>query len=192
MKGETTAPFSSNSNPEWQQFKTQGTKYGGNVSEHQQHYKDHCLNLQAQHLNEQFSPSLFSLGGSLNLSQTQSQETRSFIDAWSTAEREVAEMDGIGSKRPVSSNEKLPLSSLTLSMSGGNGNNQEEDDENSHQMGAFGIMGLATENVRALRPQMTDPISWMGSSPGGPLAETLCLGIASSQSTSTSSYSKST
>ncbi|XWS61516.1 hypothetical protein CRYUN_Cryun07bG0131800 [Craigia yunnanensis] len=192
MKGETTAPFSSNSNPEWQQFKTQGTKYGGNVGEHQQHYKDHRLNLQAQHLNEQFSPSLAFLGGSLNLNQTQSQETRSFIDAWSTAEREVAEMDGIGSKRPVSSNEKLPLSTLTLSMSGGNGNNQEEDDENSHQMGAFGIMDLATENMRALRPQMTDPISWMGSPPGGPLAEALCLGIATSQSTSTSGCSKST
>ena len=192
MKGETTAPFSSNSNPEWQQFKTQGTKYGGNVSEHQQHYKDHCLNLQAQHLNEQFSPSLFSLGGSLNLSQTQSQETRSFIDAWSTAEREVAEMDGIGSKRAVSSNQKLPLSSLTASMSGGSGNYQEEDEENS-EMRAFGIMGLAAENVRPLRPpQMADPISWMGSPPGGPLAEALCLGIASSQSTSTSSCSKGT
>ncbi|XVF10302.1 hypothetical protein REPUB_Repub07fG0170800 [Reevesia pubescens] len=195
MKGETTVPFASNSNQDWQQFKTQGTKYGGNVSEYQQHYIDHRLNLQAQHVNEQFSPSLASLGGSLNLNQTHSQETRSFIDAWSTAEREVAEMDGgIGSKRPVSnSNEKLPLSSLTLSMSGGNGNNQEEDDENSHQMGGFGIIGLATENVRALRPpQMADPISWMGSPPGGPLAEALCLGIASSQSTSTSSCSKST
>ncbi|XWS38141.1 hypothetical protein CRYUN_Cryun19dG0104800 [Craigia yunnanensis] len=194
MKGETTVPFASNSNPEWQQFKTRGTKYVGNVSEHQQqHYKDHRLNLQShQNLNEQFNPSLPSLGGALNLNQTHSQETRSFIDAWSTAEREVAEMDGIGSKRAVSSNEKLPLSSLTVSMSGGSGNYQEEDDENS-EMGAFGIMGLATENVRPLRtPQVADPISWMGSPPGGPLAEALCLGIASSQSTSTSSCNKST
>ena len=71
-------------------------------------------------------------------------------------------------------------------------NNWEENDENSHQMGAFGITRLAMESVRAFRPQMTDPISWMGSPPGGPLAEALCLGIASSQSTSTSSYSKST
>ncbi|XWS50173.1 hypothetical protein CRYUN_Cryun12cG0066400 [Craigia yunnanensis] len=190
--GETTVPFASNSNPEWQQFKTQGTKYGGNVGEHQQHYKEHRLNLQAHpNLNEQFNPSLASLGGALNLNQTHSQETRSFIDAWSTAEREAAEMDGIGSKRPVSSNEKLPLSSLTLSMSGGNGNNQEDDKNN--EMGAFCNMGLATENEWTLRPPQTaDPISWMGSPPGGPLAEALCLGIASSQSTSTSSCSKST
>ncbi|XVE58165.1 hypothetical protein DITRI_Ditri04bG0148500 [Diplodiscus trichospermus] len=192
MKGETTVPFASNSIQEWHQFKTRGTRYGGNVSEHQQHYKEHSLNLQAQNLNEQFSPSLASLGGSLNLNQTQSQETRSFIDAWSTAEREVAEMDGIVSKRHVSSNEKLPLSSLTLSMSDGNGNNHEEEDENSHQMGAFGITGIGMENVRASGPQMTDPISWMGSPPGGPLAEALCLGIASSQCTSPSSCGKST
>ncbi|XVF12858.1 hypothetical protein REPUB_Repub08aG0156100 [Reevesia pubescens] len=194
MKGETTISFASNANQEWwQQFKTQGTKYGGNVGELQQQYKDHRLNFQAQHLNEQFSPSLASLGGSLNLNQTHSQETRSFIDEWSTAEREVAEMEGgMGSKRPVCSNEKLPLSSLTLSMSGGSGNNQEEDDETSHQMDGFCMMGLATENVRALRPpQMADPISWMSSPPGGPLAEALCLGIANSQSTSTSSCSKS-
>ncbi|KAK6275209.1 WRC domain - like 4 [Theobroma cacao] len=192
IKGETTVPFAGNSNPEWQQFQTQGTKYGGNVSEYQQqYYKDHRLNLQAQHLNEQFSPDFASLGGASNLNQTHSQETRSFIDAWSTAEREVAELDGFGSKRPLCSNEKLPLSSLTLSMSGGSGNNQEEDDENS-QMGAFDIMGLAVENVRALRPQMANPVSWMGSPPGGPLAEALCLGIASSQSSSTSNCSKST
>ncbi|XVF53177.1 hypothetical protein PTKIN_Ptkin05aG0079400 [Pterospermum kingtungense] len=177
MKEETTVPFASNSNPEWQQFKIQGTKYRGHVGEHQQHCEDHCLNLQAHHqnLHEQFNPSLASLG--------HSQETRSFIDAWSTAKREIAEMDGIGSKGSVSSNEKLPLSSLTLSMSGGIGNNQEKEDENS-EMGAFGM---------ALRPpQMADPISWMGSAPGGPLAEALCLGIASSQSTSTSSCSKRT
>lgn len=180
MKGETTVPLASNSNPDqWQQFKTQATKFGGNVGEHQHQFIDHGLNFQAhQNLNEPF--------------KYPSQETRSFIDAWSTAEREV------GSKgRPVSSNEKqLPLSSLTLSMSGGNGNyNQEEDDENS-EMGGFGIMGLATENGRALRappppppPQVVDPNLWMGSPrPGGPLAEALCLGIASSQSTSTSSY----
>ncbi|GMJ00473.1 hypothetical protein HRI_003716600 [Hibiscus trionum] len=193
VKGETTVPFASNSNTEWQLFNAQGTNYEGNGSEHHQlHYKDHRLSSQAQHLNDQFSPGLASLGGSLNLNQAHSQETRAFIDAWSTADREV-EMDGIGSKRHVYSNEKLPLSSLTLSMWGGNENNQEEEDENSHEMGAFGFMGPATENVRALRsPQMVDTISWMGSSPGGPLAEALCLGIATSQTTSTSSCSKST
>ncbi|XP_038996326.1 growth-regulating factor 8-like [Hibiscus syriacus] len=158
VKGETTVPFASNSNTEWQQFKAQGTNYGGNASEHHQ-----------LHLNEQFSPSLASLGGSLNLNQTHSQDTRAFISAWSTADREVVEMDGIGSKRHVYSNEKLPLSSLTLSMWGGNENNREEDDENSHEI--------------------TETISWMGSSPGGPLAEALCLGIATSQTTSSCSKS---
>ncbi|KAK8479491.1 hypothetical protein V6N11_081519 [Hibiscus sabdariffa] len=186
VKGETTVPFASNSSTEWQQFKAQGTNYEGNAS-------DHRPSLQAQHLNEQFSPSLASLGGSLNLNQTHSQETRAFIDAWSTADREVVEMDGIGSKPHVYSNDKLPLSSLTLSMWGGNENNQEEDDDNSNEMGDFGFMGSATENVRTLRPpQMVDTVSWMGSSPGGPLAEALCLGIATSQTTSTSSCSKST
>ncbi|XP_039022757.1 growth-regulating factor 8-like isoform X2 [Hibiscus syriacus] len=188
VKGETAVPFANNSNTEWQHFKAQGTNYGGNASEH------HQLNLQAQHLNEQFNPGLASLGGALNINQAHSQETRAFIDAWSTEDREVVQMDGIGSKCRVYSNEKLPLSSLTLSMSAGIENNQEEDDENSHEMGGFGFMGLATENVRALRPppQMADNISWMGSSPGGPLAEALCLGIATSQTTSTSSCSKST
>ncbi|KAK8521044.1 hypothetical protein V6N13_077168 [Hibiscus sabdariffa] len=179
VKGETTFPFASNSSTEWQQFKA----------------SEHRLNLQARHLNEQFSPGLACLGGSLSLNQTHSQETRAFIDAWSTADREVVEMDGTGSKRHVYSNDqKLPLSSLTLSMSAGNENNQEEDDDNSHEMGGFGFMGLATENVRAMRPppQMSDTISWLGSSPGGPLAEALCLGIATSQTASTSSCSKST
>ncbi|OMP02817.1 Growth-regulating factor 5 [Corchorus olitorius] len=204
MKGESTAavPFSGNSNPEWQQFKTlDGGKYDGNVSEHQQHFKDRRLNLQAphQHLNEQLvSPNLGSLGGAgagLNLNQAHSQETRSFIDAWS--DREVDGM-GMGSKRRHhSSNQKLPLSSLTLSMSGGtnNGNYNQEDDDENGQVGAFGFMGLSTENVRGLRTphsQMANPGSWIGSPPGGPLAEALCLGIASSQSTSTSSCSKST
>ncbi|KAE8708433.1 Growth-regulating factor 3 [Hibiscus syriacus] len=139
VKGETTVPLASNSNTEWQQFKAQGTNYGGNASEHHQ--------LQ---LNEQFSPSLASLGGSFNLNQSHSQETRAFIDAWSTADRRDVEMDGIG-------------------------------------------INAINENARALRPlQMADTISWLGSSPGGPLAEALCLGIATSQTTSTSSCSNST
>ncbi|GMJ06302.1 hypothetical protein HRI_004299400 [Hibiscus trionum] len=155
MKGETTVPFASNSNTEWQQFKAQGTDYG--------------LNFQAQHLNEQFNP-------------THSQETRALIDAWS--------------KRHVySDDQKPPLSSLTLSMSAGDENNQEEDDENNHEIDGFGFMGLATESGKDLRPsapQMTDTISWMGSSSGGPLAEAMCLGIATTQTASTSSCSKST
>ncbi|KAL4347484.1 hypothetical protein GQ457_17G022760 [Hibiscus cannabinus] len=141
---------------------------------------------------QQFSPGLACLGGSLSPNQTHSQETRAFIDAWSTADRDVIEMDGTGSKRHVYPNDqKLPHSSLTLSMSAGNENNHEQDNEKSHELGGFGFMGLATENVRP-PPQMSDTISWMGSSPGGPLAEALCLGIATSQTASTSSCSKST
>ncbi|CAN6585762.1 unnamed protein product [Malus baccata var. baccata] len=100
----------------------------------------------------------------------QTQQTRQIIDAWSTlasAEREDRVF--------VSSNQKLPISSLTLAMCGGEGSNEERG---STLMG-IGVLGAERESVGDLKSQRANPMSWMmGSPPGGPLAEALCLGIA--------------
>lgn len=119
------------------------------------------------------------------------QETRHFTDAWSIPETErghhqfgdeVGNRGGCGS----SSNEKLPFSSLTLAMCGGNEyeTNNNDDNENQNLEMGFGIMGSeGTEQVGIImksQSQWLNPVSWMDSTPGGPLAEALCLGIAGS------------
>ncbi|KAK9274599.1 hypothetical protein L1049_021848 [Liquidambar formosana] len=119
---------------------------------------------------------LVSFEGALNLDQT--ERPRDFIDAWSTAERNSIE--DISNKCSGPSNGKMPLSSLTLSMSGGNENNEENENA---QMG-LGIVDSERENGGGgakSQPMLNwmSPGSWMGSTPGGPLAEALCLGIAS-------------
>lgn len=140
--------------------------------------------LQTQRLNEQCSlllnPKSTSVEVALNPSQTEPQETRHFIDAWSSAMRET--IGAIGNECTVSSSEKLlPLSSLTLSMAGGSETNEENENT---QVGSFGVMGSdRDQSVGVLRPPWTTHGSWMGSPPGGPLAEALCLGISSSAST---------
>ncbi|KAM2035557.1 hypothetical protein EV2_039526 [Malus domestica] len=117
--------------------------------------------------------------GSLNLHTDYSgeiqglqiQQTRHFIDAWSTSTSAEREEDRVF----VSPNQKLPFSSLTLSMSGGEGSNEERENT---QMG-LGVLGEERESVGGLKSQWMNPMSWMmGSPPGGPLAEALCLGIA--------------
>uniref|UniRef100_A0A5B7B9E1 Growth-regulating factor n=1 Tax=Davidia involucrata TaxID=16924 RepID=A0A5B7B9E1_DAVIN len=90
-----------------------------------------------------------------------------FIDAWSSAaERE--EMSDINNRCSVSGN--LPLSSLTLSMSGQVGIEENENAQMGLGVGTQGQCGLGVS------------CSWMGSPPppppGGPLGEALCLGIA--------------
>ncbi|KAB2620968.1 growth-regulating factor 8 [Pyrus ussuriensis x Pyrus communis] len=101
----------------------------------------------------------------------QIQQTRHFIDAWSTSTSAEREEDRVF----VSPNQKLPFSSLTLSMSGGEGSNEERENT---QMG-LGVLGEERESVGGLKSQWMNPMSWMmGSPPGGPLAEALCLGIA--------------
>ncbi|GKV04027.1 hypothetical protein SLEP1_g16244 [Rubroshorea leprosula] len=159
-KGDSNVPFAWNSNQVRQGMKTQSRRYGENESDFQ-------LNLQ-------------SAGGPINLNLTHSEETRGFIDAWSIADGggSGSGTNGIASTKCfVSSNLKLPPSSLTLSMSGGDA--IRNDNNENGQMDGFENMGL--------RPQ------WMSSPspPGGPLAEALCLGIASSQSANTRSCNKS-
>lgn len=60
------------------------------------------------------------------MNQGETRTAGDFIDAWSTAERggDSDINETCNSKCPVSSREKLLLSSLTLSMCGGDGSNE--------------------------------------------------------------------
>ncbi|CAK9167454.1 unnamed protein product [Ilex paraguariensis] len=100
------------------------------------------------------------------------QKTRHFIDAWSTAENEC--FDENRGKWSVYSSRKPPLSSLTLSMSHGNGT----DEEYEHAQMGLGILDSERDGG-ILKTQWLNPVSWTGSPPGGPLGEALCLSIAS-------------
>ncbi|PQQ05314.1 growth-regulating factor 8 isoform X2 [Prunus yedoensis var. nudiflora] len=182
MNGETpTAPTAGGSNQEWEQMmqfklglKSCYTKCNTDVDSIQE-----SQGLQTQRpSHDQYglllSPKLAHLEGALNSNQT--QQTRHFIDAWSTTTERDSSIGEIGNRGYVSSNQKLPFSSLTLSMSRGNETNEESDNT---QMG-LGILGSERENVGDLKSQWMNPLSCMSSPPGGPLAEALCLGIASS------------
>ncbi|KAJ4837627.1 hypothetical protein Tsubulata_026467 [Turnera subulata] len=203
LKGETTAiPVATNSPQGWQHFRTENIK-GGSNDHHQQHYTEEQINsnpclaggyshqTQRQLLDDhQCSLSLNPNTSSTtpNPRQTEAQVTRHFLEAWSSAVRENigGGGGGIGNNKassvsPSGKSSSLPLSSLTLSMSGASEAN--EDNENS-QVGSFGIMGSEDKDdhgMGVVRPQwMADHSSWLGSPPGGPLAEALCLGISSS------------
>ncbi|XP_052208783.1 growth-regulating factor 8-like [Diospyros lotus] len=125
-----------------------------------------------QQANDQFCPLIGPemLQGATN--GDESQRTRRFIDAWSLGERSGEEMDEIGNKCSVSSGRKLPLSSLSLSMSGAIGMDEETTN-------ALPLMGPEREDGSSFRSQWPNPVSWMSSPPGGPLGEALCLGIVS-------------
>lgn len=195
MNGES--PAVGGSNQEWEQmmqFKlglkscssyTNRCDTDVNVSKQNEHafnmyreYTSESQGLQTQ----RFSHDQHDLEGALN--SNESQQTRHFIDAWSpTSERDNSNTTSsgyrigeIGHRGFVSSHQKLPFSSLTLSMSRGNEINEESENT---QMG-LGILGAERENAGDLKSQWMNPLSWMSSPPGGPLAEALCLGIASS------------
>lgn len=123
-----------------------------------------CINLVDQSLTMQDPHQYNSL---LVSPKTQTQETRHFIDAWSMA----ADESNTG-------NETLQFSSLGLSMSGGS----DTIDRNENAvMGSLGIMsGADGENVGTLRPHWLNHFS----TPGGPLAEALCLGISTAATAS--------
>ncbi|CAK7335844.1 unnamed protein product [Dovyalis caffra] len=198
LKGETLPV--ANSSQEWQHLKRDSIK--GNDTAYNFHREEHQVSsntyrvghsLQAQRLNDHCSmlSSLKSttLEKTLNPTQTQAQETRHFIDAWSTNSGRD-DVGGTGKKSYVASSEKLvlPHSALTLSMSSGGGNETNNEGNGSAQLGSFGIMGSSDtdhQSLSSLRPQwmMSHGGSWMGSPPGGPLAEALCLGISSNAET---------
>ncbi|KAK3228196.1 hypothetical protein Dsin_008058 [Dipteronia sinensis] len=165
MKGQTmpVVVSDSNSHQEWHQ-------------KHLINNSNSCINFGGDHQNFSFQAhqrlvqdqygSL--LGPKLVSHQAPTQETRHFIDAWSIAEEENR------------ANERLPLSSLALSMSGGGSEIIERNEDALMGGGSLGIMGSGRENVGTLRPHWMNHDSGMASPPGGPLAEALCLGIASS------------
>lgn len=134
-------------------------------------------------------PKAASLQGNLEAHPTQT--TRHFIDAWSTSEK--GGLDKISNKGFMSSSMKLPPSSLTLSIPGGN----EIEDCHEHANKGFRMMMNLERNIEEdIKPQWMNH-SWMSSTPGGPLGEALCLGVAGSAKLasnlpSTHGYSNST
>lgn len=144
---------------------------------------------QSQGLNDQFSllldPKLTPLGGVMDSDQT--NKTRHFIDAWSTAERDhLSEICHNNNNRySNSSNDKLPFSTLALSIHGGNNQSSEVSQNTQMGFGPFLGSGRESEGGEVTKSYqwmtMNNPVSWSGSlPPGGPLAEALCLGMAGS------------
>lgn len=192
LKGES-GPVAGNSNLEWQHLGRDSSKCDDKDYDIHALYKpeEHRLNpnsfmslggsshsLEAQGLNDHcnllLSSKTTSLEVALSRGPTPAQETRHFLDMWSTAVRDNIDA-GIGDKSPVGSSSEriLPLSSLTLSMSGGS--ETDEDNESSQ---------MVSTDLRS--HWMSHGGSWMNSPPGGPLAEALCLGISSSPKSSSS------
>ncbi|KAJ6701959.1 hypothetical protein OIU74_013177 [Salix koriyanagi] len=198
LKGENL-PVASNHSPEWQHLKRDGIKGNGKVYNLYREEQPLCSNtyrgghsLQAQRLNDHCSmfssPKSNSLERALNPSMiTEAQETRHFIDAWST-DSGRDDIGGIGQKSYVSSSEKLVLPHSALALSPGTRSETNDEGNGGPQLSSFGIMGSWDshhQSVSGLRPQwMTSHGgSWMVSPPGGPLAEALCLGISSNAKT---------
>ncbi|KAK6948008.1 WRC domain [Dillenia turbinata] len=127
------------------------------------------------------SPRLSGLEGQL---QEAEEGRRHFIDAWSTAEREDININANCSLPPTKG--KIPMSSLTLSVSGGT----DEESEEQPQMGIENKLDSERENEGIAKSWMS-PASWMGWPPGGPLAEALCLGIAGTDGSSTPTSTRS-
>ncbi|KAL9681974.1 hypothetical protein QQ045_013767 [Rhodiola kirilowii] len=121
-------------------------------------------------------PKMSFLNDDLNLEQT--ERPRGFIDAWSTADVGDS-ISQVSHKYSDPPNGTLPISSLTLSMSGGDEGHAGERPEHLD----IGLMYAEQDNSGLkLQPPMMNWMgtdSWMGSTPGGPLAEALCLGISS-------------
>ncbi|KAF7830779.1 growth-regulating factor 2 isoform X2 [Senna tora] len=99
------------------------------------------------------------------------QKPRGFIDAWSNSGNNNSANANKGS---VSSNGKLSLSSLDLSMGGSGGGVDEE--MGTIQMG-LGLMepddGSKDNGTKTHLANWLTPASWLTSTPGGPLAEVL-------------------
>lgn len=109
----------------------------------------------------------------LPMENHESLKPRGFIDAWSNDE--TLETNN-GNKTHVSSNAKLSLSSLDLSMGGGS---MVEEEMGSIHMG-LGLMEEPSDgdtengNKTHISNWLTPSVPWAGSTtPGGPLAEVL-------------------
>ena len=181
-KGEA-APMAT-SDQQWQQLMQ--TKIGltiessssicnSNASVFNQQYQEEPINLNSY---TDFSAgadnpgrdsiNMFLNPGVISLQKPQTETPRAFIDAWSSAVTENPA--NTCNKSSVSSNGKLPLSSLTLSMGGDNG---IEDEMGRTEMG---LRIVDSGGGGCEKPQLSTwltPASWAGLAPGGPLAEVL-------------------
>ncbi|XVE64479.1 hypothetical protein DITRI_Ditri07aG0104000 [Diplodiscus trichospermus] len=110
---------------------------------------------------------LFLNSGIVPLEKFPEGNARGFIDAWSDDHNANS-----GAETSVSSNGKLPLSSLSLSMGV---NNIGNDEMGLIRMG-LGVSESDQNHESAYRSHLSSwlaPASWVASTPGGPLAEVL-------------------
>lgn len=171
MKGESVAVVADGTNQDWlkaalRMDNATDCNATMDISKHQYEQTHQGLNDQCSLL---LAPKLTPFQEALNSSR-QALETMHFIDAWSSAERDQ-QIGEIGNRCSVSPNDKFPISSLSLSMSGGNGSCDGENE--NVQMGIGDMKSQWSQ-------WMSSPVSWLGSPPGGPLAEALCLGVSGS------------
>lgn len=117
------------------------------------------------------STNMFLNPEAVSLHKHQTETPRAFIDAWSSAVTENP--PNTCNKTSVSSNGKLPLSSLTLSMGGGS---SVIEDEMGSRIADAECCGSGAGGDKAQLSTWLSP-AWAGSStgsaPGGPLAEVL-------------------
>ncbi|KAI4372130.1 hypothetical protein MLD38_010402 [Melastoma candidum] len=163
MKGESMP--SSNPNQDWQHQNDvpMGSKSDAAAISHKYNSgSGSCIDpFQLKQSSPFLTPqhcSLFLMDGIVD--PVHSQQTRRFIDAWPNVD------DGSGNREmssygPSLGKNDLATSSLTLTMCGGEG------DEYNNRIG---------EKPHWMNAGMVHHGSWMGSTPGGPLAEALCLG----------------
>ncbi|WCJ26652.1 growth-regulating factor 8 [Euphorbia peplus] len=185
LKGETVPITSTNSNEEWHPLRSETTKsddkmYHFRESQHLDSNSYAGLRstsshpLQTHRLNDNCSLLLSANSASLSpRNQTQAQETRHFLDVWSSSMRDsCSSVSGIvGNNDDGCEKGLLKASSLSLSMAG-------SDENENGEASSFGC-GLRQPGPGG-GGQWMNHGSWMGSTPGGPLAEALCLGISSS------------
>ncbi|KAJ7959415.1 Growth-regulating factor [Quillaja saponaria] len=101
----------------------------------------------------------------------QSENRRNFIDAWSKTETE-ADNPNASNKSPASSNEKLTLSFLNLSM-GCSSSMDEDMGQIQMDLGITKSNGNTESGTKTHLSSWLTPCSWVGAIPGGPLAEVL-------------------
>lgn len=146
------------------------------------HHHQHQQQQQLSHGNSILDKKIASL--------PETQATRHFFDAWGKDGFDHDDI-GISSSRVLSEsllNKFAPSSSLTLSMSGGNGIGEDNNTTNRHNNESNDqLLGISSDGI--LRPHWMNHhhhhVSWMNmnmnmnssnSTPGGPLGEALCSG----------------
>lgn len=161
MEGEMVTMDTSEQ--QWQQLMSQGSIYNTSTSSiFQQDYGEEPMNLL----------SLPEIGNSnndeYNLFFNPYQPPRDFIDAWSNDNNPNSENNDSSS---VAANGNLSPSSLNLSMAMAVSNSLDEE-MGQIQMGLGGVRDTNHHHKSQVSSWLS-PVPWMGSTPGGPLAEVL-------------------